>query len=707
MPLGPGERFAGYTVVRLLGAGGMGEVYLAEHPRLPRQDALKILGTDVSAGEEYRQRFIREADLAATLWHPNIVRVNDRGEFDRQLWISMDFVDGTDAASLLRDRYPAGMPADEVAAIVTAVASALDYAHQHGLLHRDVKPANILLANPEDDERRILLGDFGIARSIGDISGLTATNMTVGTLPYTSPEQLMDEPIDGRADQYALAATAYHLLTGSPLFPQSNPAAVISRHLNSPPPAVADSHPELAALDPVLARALAKDPSNRFTRCTHFARAFDAATHPGVQAAASAPTMQAPVTSRSPDSTAVAPKPPTPAGDSRPRWPITVAAIAVIFLLFAVAFVVRPWQHDRATNGTTGTPTSVTPSITFDSMRDFVTAYYRDLPAHPNDAWTKLDTHCQNQTGLRQYLDFWATIQSVTLVSVSPRDATTVIARLTYVRRDGQSDTEDRWFKMALVNGALLLDESQRNGAVPTTESTTTSPTSPSAGAVPASSIDTLLLTAPEMSKLLGINVTNNPSGGGAGGLAMNSSSYGTSDHSGQVTPRSCVGVAFTGEHDVYGGIASAEIKTQTFGNLYGGSTDKGPYLLQQTAAVLPSAEQAQRFLTSSQAQWDACTTSQVDVTLGFENGRGFTLGKVEREGDLLTVAMASNGGMNGPDACQQALGVRQNVVVEARTCNVPSSVTSPPGEPGNPDWAVPDAERVASAMLDKVRVPR
>ena len=98
MPLGPGERFAGYTVVRLLGAEGMGEVYLAEHPRLPRQDALKILGTDVSAGEEYRQRFIREADLAATLWHPNIVRVNDRGEFDGQLWISMDFVDGTDAA---------------------------------------------------------------------------------------------------------------------------------------------------------------------------------------------------------------------------------------------------------------------------------------------------------------------------------------------------------------------------------------------------------------------------------------------------------------------------------------------------------------------------------------------------------------------------------------------------------------------------------
>jgi serine/threonine-protein kinase len=159
----------------------MGEVYLVEHPRLPRRDALKILGTDVSAGEDYRQRFIREADLAADLWHPNIVRVNDRGGFNGQLWIAMDFVDGTDAARLLADRYPAGMPVHEVAEIVTAVASALDYAHKRGLLHRDVKPANIMLTHvDEEGEQRILLTDFGIARYVDDISGLTTTNMTVG-----------------------------------------------------------------------------------------------------------------------------------------------------------------------------------------------------------------------------------------------------------------------------------------------------------------------------------------------------------------------------------------------------------------------------------------------------------------------------------------------------------------------------------------------
>ena len=148
MPLNDGEIFAGFRIIRLLGSGGMGEVYLAQHPRLPRRNALKVLPADVSADPEYRARFNREADLASTLCHPHIVGVHDRGEYDGQLWISMDFVDGMDAARLLADRYPAGMPVDEVVPIVTAVASALDYAHKQGLLHRDVKPANIMLTHP-------------------------------------------------------------------------------------------------------------------------------------------------------------------------------------------------------------------------------------------------------------------------------------------------------------------------------------------------------------------------------------------------------------------------------------------------------------------------------------------------------------------------------------------------------------------------------
>ncbi len=273
MPLSAGETFAGYRIVRLLGSGGMGEVYLAEHPRLPRRDALKVLRADVSADPDYRARFNREADLASQLWHPHIVSVHDRGEYKGQLWISMDYVDGLDAGCLLASRFPTGMPTDQVVRVVTAVASALDYAHKQGLLHRDVKPANIMLTHLDDDEdeQRILLADFGIARNVDDISGLTATNMTVGTVAYSAPEQLMGEELDGRTDEYALAATAYQLLTGSQLFPYSNRAVVISHHLNKTPPAL---RPDLAALDPVLARALAKDPDDRFPRCSDFARAL-------------------------------------------------------------------------------------------------------------------------------------------------------------------------------------------------------------------------------------------------------------------------------------------------------------------------------------------------------------------------------------------------------------------------------------------------
>src|ERR1700744_2071161 len=183
MPLSGGQTFAGYRIVRLLGSGGLGEVYLAEHPRLPRHNALKVLPADVSADPDYRARFEREADLASKLWHPHIVSVHDRGEYNGQLWISMDYVDGLAAAQLLASRYRDGIPVDQVVRIVTAVAGGLDYAHKQGLLHRDVKPANIMLSHIDGDEdaQRILLADFGIARNVDDISGLTATNMTVGT----------------------------------------------------------------------------------------------------------------------------------------------------------------------------------------------------------------------------------------------------------------------------------------------------------------------------------------------------------------------------------------------------------------------------------------------------------------------------------------------------------------------------------------------
>jgi serine/threonine protein kinase, bacterial len=379
MLLTSGTTFAGYKIIRLLGSGGMGEVYLAEHPRLPRRDALKVLPSAVSADDEFRRRFEREADLAASLWHPNIVEVHDRGEFEGQLWIAMDYVEGTNAQQLLADRYPRGMHLELVATIATAVGGALDYAHKRGLLHRDVKPANIMIANCDDsNERRILLTDFGIARNTNDISGLTATNMTMGTVAYCAPEQLSGEELDGRADQYALAATAYHLLTGSQLFPDSNPAVVIGHHLSANPPPLSVSHPELAAFDRAFAVALAKDRNNRFSSCGDFGRALtEQSTYP-VASSWAAPTMPA----QAPNWPAAAPpnmppppqpQAPVPYGPftgtspndkvgTSGRWliPVLVAAAAIL-LVAGIALLWRPWESWRQSSSAAASSTTTTP----------------------------------------------------------------------------------------------------------------------------------------------------------------------------------------------------------------------------------------------------------------------------------------------------------------------------------------------------------
>ena len=351
MPLADGATFAGYTIVRMLGSGGMGEVYLAQHPRLPRRDALKVLPASVSADNEYRQRFNREADIAATLWHPHIVGVHDRGDFEGQLWISMDYVDGTDAARLLRERFPKGMAKAEVVEIVMAVAEALDYAHERDLLHRDVKPANILLSHPGSGDQRILLADFGIARWVSDISGLTETNMTVGTVSYAAPEQLMGARLDGRADQYALAASAFHLLTGSPPFQHSNPAVVISQHLSASPPAISAHRPELSAVDPVFAKAMSKDPKDRFERCADFARAF-------AHRLDAAPTGDV--------GTTLAPAAPPPKR-SLLRAGVVVPAILAVLLVAAITVAVMEFRRaDRpeAPTTTANAPTATSPTFT-------------------------------------------------------------------------------------------------------------------------------------------------------------------------------------------------------------------------------------------------------------------------------------------------------------------------------------------------------
>ncbi|WP_067818991.1 serine/threonine-protein kinase [Nocardia inohanensis] len=294
--IGPGTVLGGYRIERALGSGGMGTVYLAQHPALPRYDALKVLWPHLVSDVEFRARFEREAKLAATLDHPNIVAVQNRGEDEGCLWIALQYVPGTDAATAA-ERDPAGMTPERALRIVTEIGKGLDHAHRHGMLHRDVKPANFLLAPQTHGEERVLLADFGIAKSADGNTELTRTGTFMATVAYASPEQLSGGRLDARSDIYSLACSFYRLLTGQTPFPGTQPLEVMLGHINEPPPQISTVRPELnPALDEVMNRALAKDPARRFASCLEFTDAAAAAlaipnarTLPTVRNASAAP----------------------------------------------------------------------------------------------------------------------------------------------------------------------------------------------------------------------------------------------------------------------------------------------------------------------------------------------------------------------------------------------------------------------------------
>jgi serine/threonine protein kinase, bacterial len=320
MPLVDGATVAGFSIVRLLGCGQIGELYLAEHPRLPRQDALKLVSADLSADPEYRYQFKQETGRAAALWHPNLVSLHDRGEFEDRLWLSMDYIDGPDSAQLLADAYPEGMPPDMVVEIVSAIADALDYAHEQGVAHGFVNPSNILLSNWESRRRRIVLAGFGLPRRPKETNSLTRANLGIGTVSYAAPEQLMNDPIGARTDQYGLASTAFHLLTGSPPFAHMNPAVLASKQLNESPPQPGDVRPELTYFDTPFDRALKKNPTERFRHCRDFAKALESKEVLGPHSpnAGAAAPFTAPMTNGGPPTEPAVPPGPV-AAKSNPR----------------------------------------------------------------------------------------------------------------------------------------------------------------------------------------------------------------------------------------------------------------------------------------------------------------------------------------------------------------------------------------------------
>ena len=264
-----GSRVAGYRLEKLVGVGGMAAVYRARDERLGRVVALKLLAGD----EVVRKRFVREARAVAAVDHPHIIPVYEAGEAEGVLFIAMRFVAGDDLRVVV-SREGALRPR-RAAAFISAVASALDAAHDAGLVHRDVKPANMLVDVGPGRPEHVYLSDFGVARGVMSSSGLTRAGQFLGTPDYAAPEQISGGDVDGRADQYALACVAYTLLSGTVLFRREVPMAVLYAHLSVPPPRLTATRPELPdAVNQVLAQALAKEPDDRYDSCGTFADAL-------------------------------------------------------------------------------------------------------------------------------------------------------------------------------------------------------------------------------------------------------------------------------------------------------------------------------------------------------------------------------------------------------------------------------------------------
>jgi serine/threonine protein kinase len=250
--LAPGSTFAGYRVEELVGRGGMGVVYRATDLRLERPVALKFVVPELAQDERFRRRFLNETRLAAALDHPSVLPIYEAGDGDDQLYLAMRYVEGDDLKSLL-DR-DGTLPPERAVAVVAQIAGALDTAHRRGLVHRDVKPANILI----DEQGHAYLTDFGVAKEVGKAS--TQTGDMVGTLDYLAPEQIRGDAVDGRTDSYALGCTLYESLAGAPPFRRATQAETLWAHLHDEPPPLRGR----PAVDAALRRALAKAPDERF-----------------------------------------------------------------------------------------------------------------------------------------------------------------------------------------------------------------------------------------------------------------------------------------------------------------------------------------------------------------------------------------------------------------------------------------------------------
>ncbi len=374
--LPPGTQLGGYRVASVLGRGGMGVVYLAQQLALDRRVALKVINPDLSDDAEFRERFTQEAQLAAAIDHRQIIPVYDAGEADGRLYLSMRYVKGLDLRTVLQ--LEGLLDPQRALGIAGALAEALDAAHAAGLVHRDVKPANVLIeGGPGPEPERVYLTDFGLTKRVSAPTGLTRTGIFVGTPDYASPEQASGRPVDGRTDEYSLACVLHQCLTGAAPFHRDSDAEVLAAHLKDPPPPVSSLRPGLpAALDAVMARAMAKDPAGRFPTCTGMVEAARSAVAGGGATIIAPPPVPAgagfttgpgfsdapttPVPSLGGATTVVGPRR-DPASPRR-RWPWLAAAVVVVAILSLGLYAVL-----NATGSSTGgegpTPTPPPPTV--------------------------------------------------------------------------------------------------------------------------------------------------------------------------------------------------------------------------------------------------------------------------------------------------------------------------------------------------------
>ncbi|MCA1672278.1 MAG: serine/threonine protein kinase, partial [Actinobacteria bacterium] len=338
-----------YRIERLLGQGSMGVVYLAEDVRMQRKVALKVLAPALADDQLFRRRFNHESRRAAQLNHPNVVAVYEAGETDGLYYIAMHYVDGGDLGKLLEAGGPLSL--ERATSFIAQIAAALDAVHAEGLVHRDVKPANILISGREGQEH-CCLGDFSITKHLSSGTNLTVTGQFIGTLDYIAPEQIEGKSVDGRADLYALGCVLYQCLTGTVPFKRDGTVALLWAHVHDQPPPVTTHRPDLPPeIDRVVAQAMAKQPEDRYGTCGELVlalraaaigQAFDGSGTVTPSVLATNRPIPQPGLSGMTSTYALPRRPPARVAApslQRRRWPLIIGTALVLVLVGVLSFV--------------------------------------------------------------------------------------------------------------------------------------------------------------------------------------------------------------------------------------------------------------------------------------------------------------------------------------------------------------------------------